>query len=77
MTARLLYEPHPVRRPRAKRPTVDLNACSVTIVGTQPILSIVVDVGDNEPVYVLKLDTVQQAYVYRKIGAKLPGAQHE
>lgn len=78
MTVRLVRDPAPFRRRSSTdHGTVELNPHGVTVIGTQPILSMVLDLGDSEPAVIVKLPADLQLYVHRKLGEKLPGAQHD
>lgn len=65
-------EPRAIRRARPTQPTIELNPHGLNVVGTQPLLSIILDMGEHEPAYIIKLPTDLQHLLHRKVGAKLP-----
>lgn len=63
--------PYVPRRQRTDHGTIQLNPHSVNVVGTQPLVSIVLDMGECQPAVIVTLPTDLQAYVHRKLGEKL------
>lgn len=77
MTARMMYEPHIIRRAKPTKPVVRLSPCSITLVGDQPIVSLVCDCGTEESVYIIELTTDLQAQLHKRLELKLTGGQHD
>lgn len=60
--------------PHRHRPppdTIEVNPHTVTVIGRQPIVSLVFDLGAQQPAIVVQLPTDLQAIVHRKLGEKL------
>lgn len=62
-------EPTIIRRGRQSKGTVVLNPLSCNVIGTQPLVSLILDCGDDT--YSVRLPTDLQAYVARKLTDKL------
>lgn len=63
------------RREKIEKPAQVIDPYSVTVIGTQPLVQVIVESHDQ--VLILRLPTDLQTILHRKLGLKLPGGQHD